>query len=82
MSLPISEIMFWDRALHKYINIFAYIDIYEELFLKTQFTNLGWIFKTLFFFKWCLTHFGKELFIYIHIHVNAHLPINTLVRVS
>ena len=67
MSMANSEIVFWGRALHKYVNIYAYthiyIYIYEELFSKTQFTNLRFTFKT-HIVEWRLTRLGKELFMY------------------
>ena len=39
MSIQSSEIMLWKRALHKYVDIHVYLQIYEELFPKTQSTN-------------------------------------------
>ena len=47
MSISSSEIMFWGRALHKYVNMHVYIC--EMLFSKTQSTNLALTFETHFF---------------------------------
>ena len=48
MSMLSSEVVLWGRALHKYVNILVYTHTYEELFSKTEFTNLRWTFETHF----------------------------------
>ena len=45
MAMPTSESVVLGRALHKYVYIYVYIYIYEELFSKTQSTNLGLTFE-------------------------------------
>ena len=59
LSMASSEIVFY-----KYVKeILIYTHIYEDLFSKTQSTNLGLTFE-IHFWEWRLTCFGKELFKY------------------
>ena len=46
--MPSLEMMFWKRALHKYIHIYAYINMWKAL-LKRQFTNLVLTFEIHYF---------------------------------
>ena len=60
--------MFWKRAFHTHIYIYLYTltYIYEEVFSKTWSLNFSLTLQTRFL-DWRLSHFGKELFMYIYI---------------
>ena len=65
MSMSSSDIVFWGRALQKYLNILVYThNLYKELFSKTQSTNLGLTIET-HLLEWRLPRFGKEHFKYV-----------------
>ena len=67
--MPSSEIMFWKRALFKYVHIYVCIHIYmvcEKLFAKLQSLNLALALQA-HLLEWRLTRFGKQLFIYMYI---------------
>ena len=53
MTMGSSEIIFWKRALQKYVHIC----IFEKLFTKTQSLQAH-------FLEWHLMRFGKGLIIY------------------
>ena len=62
MPMPSSEIMFWNRVLHKYVHIYAYIRMSKALYQNRIFE-----FSVAFqvhFLEWRLSHLGKELFKY------------------
>ena len=63
MAMTSFEIMFWKRALHKYIHIYAYIHTCEKLFTRVQPLNLALALQAQFL-EWRLTRFGEELFTY------------------
>ena len=65
IPMPSSEVMFWKRALHKYVHVYTYIYILEKLFTKTQSLNSALTLQT-HFREWRFTRFGKELFICVH----------------
>ena len=65
MTMSRSEIMFWKRAFHSNLHIYAHIHIFEKLFTKLQYLNLALALQA-HFLEWRLTHFGKELFKYIY----------------
>ena len=65
MSILSLQIVDWDlekNSLYIYGYTRVYLHIYVELFPKTRYLNLVLTFET-HFSEWCLTRFGKALFI-------------------
>ena len=65
VAMPSSTIVFWYRIVHIYTYMHIYVHIYEEFFSTIWSLNLALTLQHRFFFYWCLTRFGKELFIYL-----------------
>ena len=70
MPMPTLEIMFWKRALHKYVHTYTHIYISEKLFTKIEWLNLAFALQA-HFLEWHLMRFGKELFIYTYINMKS-----------
>ena len=69
MPMPSSKTVFWSRAFHICVYMHnIYVHIYEEFFSRTWSSTLALALQYQFL-EWCLTCFGKELFICRYMYV-------------